>query len=122
MSKHDSPAGRCSPNGSIDFTLAWCRRSLLLATSLGIGCLLLARDDLAKHDHAVAIHEGNTREALAVLEGVAHQRLLRCKGALCHLVGLQGVRIFHLLAASFLAHLPLELGNPAGSAAAAHEA
>jgi len=45
--------------------------SLFLTASTGV-LLPFARGDLAKHDHAVAIHECNAREALAVLEAVAH--------------------------------------------------
>merc|ERR1739842_50791 len=91
--------------------------SLLLAT-LVISLLALAAHDLAKHHHAVAIHEGNTGQTLAVLEGVADQRLLRLEAALSHLVGLQGVRILHLLATSLLAHLPLQGRDTACSTAA----
>merc|ERR1719498_1209139 len=96
-------------------------RSLLLASRLVALRLGDARDDFAKHDTAVAVHECNTREALAVLEGVAHERLLRLEGALCHLVGLERMRILELLATSLLAHLPLERGDSASSATAAHE-
>merc|ERR1719188_2167847 len=95
-------------------------RSLLLAASATL-LLPLARDDLAQHHDAVAVHERHTRQALAVLEGVAHQRLLGLEAALGHLVGLQGVRVFHLLAARLLAHLPLELRDAAGGPTAAHE-
>merc|ERR1711897_2487 len=49
--------------------------------------------------NAVAVHEGNAGEALAILEGVAHQGLLRLEAALSHLVGLQRVWVLHLLAA-----------------------
>merc|ERR1712039_747605 len=95
--------------------------SLLLAASRAL-LLALARDHLAEHHHAIAIHEGNTRKALAILEGVAHERLLWLGAALRHLVRLQRMRVFHLLAARLLAHLPLELADAAGRAAAAHEA
>merc|ERR1719229_832238 len=61
-------------------------------------------------------------QALAVLKGVADQRLLRLEAALSHLVGLQGVRVLHLLATSLLAHLPLQGRDTACSTAAAHEA
>merc|ERR1719352_488631 len=96
--------------------------SLLLATGTATLFLALARDDFAKHHHAVAVHEGDAGEALAILEGVADQGLLRLEAALCHLVRLQRVRVLHLLAARLLAHLPLELGDPARGAAATHEA
>merc|ERR1712125_214696 len=95
---------------------------LLLATRTAGILLPLARNDLAQHNAAVAIHEGNTRETLAILEAVAHERLLWLEAALSHLVALEGVRILHLLATGLLAHLPLELGNTAGGAAAAHKA
>merc|ERR1712070_1184214 len=95
--------------------------SLLLATLITIG-LLLASGHLAKHDNTVAIHEGNTREALAVLEAVANKGLLWLEAALSHLVALQGVRILHLLATGLLAHLPNDLGNSASGTTATHEA
>merc|ERR1719198_651370 len=94
--------------------------SLLLAASSSL-FLALAGDDLAKHHHTVAIHEGHTRKTLTVLEGVTHQRLLRLEGALRHLIRLQGVWVVHLLATCLLAHLPLQLGDTASRAAAAHE-
>ena len=47
---------------------------LLLLRALDLVHLL---HDLAKHDNAVAVEEGNAGETLAVLEGVDHQRLLR---------------------------------------------
>merc|ERR1712176_590980 len=94
---------------------------LLLASGAAL-LLALARDDFAQHHYAVPVHEGHARQALAILEGVADQRLLRRKAALGHLVGLQRVRIFHLLAASLLAHFPLELRDPARRPTAPHEA
>merc|ERR1739844_591514 len=94
------------------------RSSLFLAATL---LLALAGNHLPKHDHAVAVHEGDTRQSLAILEGVANQWLLRLEAALCHLVGLQGVRVFHFLATGFLAHLPLQLADAARRAAAADE-
>merc|ERR1712182_145 len=97
-------------------------RLLFLATSGTCLLLPLARHHLPKHHHAVAIHEGHAREALAVLEGVAHERLLRLERALRHLVRLQRVGILHLLAAGLLAHLPLELRDAARGPAAPHEA
>merc|ERR1719352_702972 len=95
--------------------------SLLLAAGTSIG-LLLDRGDLAKHNDTVAVHERHARKTLAVLEAVAHERLLRLEAALSHIVGLERVRVFHLLASSLLAHLPDDVGDAAGSAAAAHEA
>merc|ERR1712099_89333 len=94
--------------------------SLLLATSTTL-LLALASNDLAKHHHTDAIHECNTGQALAILEGVAHERLLRHEAALGHLVRLQRMGVLHLLAAGLLAHLPLELRDPARRSAAAHE-
>ena len=61
--------------------------SLLLATLVITLALALAAHHLAKHHHTVAVHEGNTGEALAVLEGVADQWLLWLEAALSHLVG-----------------------------------
>merc|ERR1711959_807417 len=96
--------------------------SFLLATGLVTCIRLLTRDDLAQHDHTISIHECNTGEAFAILKCVAHERLLGCEGAFCHLVGLQGVRILHLLASGLFAHLPCELDNAAGRATASHKA
>merc|ERR1719174_917185 len=104
-----------------------CRRavsvhhSLLLAAGSGL-LLPLAGDHLPQHHHAVAVHEGDAREALAVLEGVADKRLLRLEGALRHLVGLQRVRLLHILAAGLLAHLPQELRDAARGTPTPHEA
>merc|ERR1711933_603986 len=95
--------------------------SFLLTTS-GPLLLTLASDDLAQHRHAIAVHERNAREALAVLECVANERLLWLEAALRHFVRLERVRLLHFLAASLLAHLPLELGDPARRAAAPDEA
>merc|ERR1712224_46996 len=97
------------------------KRLLLLASGTTGILLPLAGDDLSQHDASVAIHEGNTGETLAILEAVAHKRLLWLEAALGHLVGLEGVRVLHLLATGLLAHLPLELGNAACGASASHE-
>merc|ERR1719326_1238259 len=94
--------------------LSTCQRSahsegsLLLTTSRSL-LLPLASDDLAKHHHTIAIHEGHTGKALTILEGVTHQWLLGLERALCHLVRLQRVRLVHLLATGLFAHLPLQL-------------
>merc|ERR1712176_1109551 len=96
-------------------------RSLLLAAGTAL-LLSLAGDNLAKHHHTVAVHERDAGQALAILEGVAHQGLLWLEAALSHLVGLQGVGVLHFLAACLLAHLPLQRGDAASSATAAHEA
>merc|ERR1711935_996329 len=93
----------------------------LLATGLVTFLATLASHDLAKHDAAVAVHEGNAGKTFAILEGVAHERLLRLERHLGHLVGLQRVRVLELLATSLFAHLPLELGDTASGTAAAHE-
>merc|ERR1711897_85995 len=105
---------------SITFARSWCMQrskvvcdSLLLAAASGGIVLAFARDDLAKHHHAISVHEGNTGETLAILECVAHQGLLRLEAALRHLVRLKRVRILHLLAPSLLSHLPLELRDAA---------
>merc|ERR1711957_421327 len=94
--------------------------SLLLAAASSI-FLALARDDLAQHHHAVAVHEGHPRETLAILESITHEGLLRLEAALCHLVGLQRVRVLKFLATGLLAHFPLQRGDPAGGTAATHE-
>merc|ERR1712176_635777 len=86
--------------------------SLLLASAGGL-LLALTGDDLAQHHHTVSIHECHARQALAILEGVAHQGLLWCEAALGHLVRLQRVRVVHLLTSRLLAHLPLELRDAA---------
>mmetsp|Transcript_2663 Transcript_2663/g.8904 ORF Transcript_2663/g.8904 Transcript_2663/m.8904 type:complete len:295 (+) Transcript_2663:210-1094(+) len=78
--------------------------------------------DLAKHDGGVAVEEGNAREALAVLEGIDDERLLRAERDLRHLVGLERVGRLHLLAASLLADLENESGRAACGAAAPDEA
>merc|ERR1712031_19320 len=97
-------------------------KGLLLLASSTTGLLLaLAGDDLSQHNATVAIHEGDTGETLAILEAVAHEGLLWLEAALGHLVGLEGVRVLHLLATGLLAHLPLELGNAAGGTSASHE-
>merc|ERR1712060_165342 len=94
--------------------------SLLLASTSGF-LFTLARDDLAQHHYTVPVHERHARQALAILEGVAHQGLLRCEAALGHFVRLQGVRIIHLLTSGLLAHLPLELRDPARRSTTSHE-
>merc|ERR1711988_2052515 len=120
---------KLSKTVSATFAPSWCTQrsnvvcdSLLLAASSGGIVLAFARDDLAKHHHTISVHEGNAGETFAILEGVAHQGLPRLEAALRHLVRLQRVRVFHLLATSLLAHLPLELGDTARRAAATHEA
>merc|ERR1719464_249719 len=64
--------------------------SLLLAAGSGI-FLAFARNDLAQHDNSVAVHECNPRETLAILERIAHERLLWLKAALGHLIRLERV-------------------------------
>merc|ERR1712178_630651 len=96
-------------------------RSLLLTTTFVRLVLLFARDDLSQHDHTITVHECNTRQALAILERIAHERLLRLEVAFSHLVRLQRMRIFHLLTSSLLPHLPFELGDTASrTTATAH--
>jgi hypothetical protein len=77
--------------------------------------------DLSKHDSGVTIKEGNAAKTLAVLERVHHQGLGGLEHNLCHFVCLQRVRVLHLLATSFLAHLPVDLDDTASRATAAHE-
>merc|ERR1711933_94582 len=81
-----------------------CHLSLLLAAAGGL-LFPLARNDLPQHHDTVAVHEGDTRQAFAILERVAHQGLLWLDLALRHLVGLQRVRILHLLPTGLLPHL-----------------
>merc|ERR1712058_198882 len=92
------------------------QRSLLRLLLLPLG-----RRDLAKHHNTVAVQEGDARQTLAVLEGVHHQRLLRHEVALRHLVGLQRMRVLHLLATRLLADLPDDLRDAARGTPAAHE-
>merc|ERR1712190_153608 len=82
--------GGCANNQTIASLLLAARGTLLLA---------LARNNFPKHDDTIPVHEGNARQAFAILEGVAHERLLRLERALRHLVGLQGVGVLHLLSA-----------------------
>jgi len=60
--------------------------SLLLASAFVVLVLLLARNDLSKHHYTIPVHESYTREALAILERVAHERLLRLEGCLRHFI------------------------------------
>merc|ERR1719263_2388523 len=92
---------------------------LLLLRALDLVRLL---HDLSEHHNAVAVEESNARETLAVLERVDHKRLLRGEVHLRHLVGLERMRILHLLATSLLADLPVHLGDAARGAPAADEA
>merc|ERR1711973_705458 len=90
----------------------------LLAASI---LLLLTSSDFAKHDNSIAIHESNARQAFAILEAVADQRLLGLEAAFSHLVRLQAVRFLHFFAAGLLAHLPLQSRDAARGASTAHE-
>merc|ERR550537_1443643 len=102
------------------------RRRGLLALLLGLlGRHVGLLDDLrhlAEHDGGVAVEEGDAGEALAILEGVDDERLLRAEDDLGHLVRLERVGRLHLLAAGLLANLEVEAGDLAGRAAATHEA
>merc|ERR1719198_2780494 len=99
------------------------RLLLLLAGLLGGHVLLvLEGHHLAKHDGRVAVKERNAREALARLEGVDDEGLLRHEDDLGHLVRLERVRVLHLLAAGLLADLEVEARGAASRAAAAHKA
>mmetsp|Transcript_107546 Transcript_107546/g.269790 ORF Transcript_107546/g.269790 Transcript_107546/m.269790 type:complete len:456 (-) Transcript_107546:255-1622(-) len=111
-----SPHGRVK---SVQRMPAGC--SLLLTTRSAL-LFTLARNNFAKHYDPIPVHKGDPRQALAILEGVAHERLLRLEAALRHLVRLERVRVFHFFAACLLAHLPLQLADPARGTAAAHEA
>merc|ERR1719424_166650 len=92
-------------------------RLLLLATVN----FSLAGNDLSEHHNTVAIEESNTRETLAVLEGVDDEWLMWGEVNLRHLVGLEGVWLLHLLTTGLLTDLPLDLGHTASSATAADE-
>merc|ERR1719214_416340 len=98
-------------------------RSASTVRSLLLGALDLVHllHDLAKHDNAVAVEEGDAGETLAVLEGVDHQRLLRGEVHLGRLVRLERVRVLHLLAARLLADLPVHLRDTARGATATDE-
>merc|ERR1712023_610970 len=97
-----------------------CSSLLLLRLLLDVSLLRHGRD-LPQHDHTVPVHEGHTGKTLTILEGVADKRLLGSHGDLGHFVRLQTVGILHLLSTSLLAHLPLQLHDPAGRPTAAHE-
>merc|ERR1719388_313910 len=92
---------------------AACSPSLLLASARGF-LLFLTGDDLSQHHDAVAVHESDARQALTILESVANQRLLWLELALGHLIRLQRVGLLHLLTASLLSHLPIDLRDAAG--------
>merc|ERR1712028_28197 len=93
--------------------MSWTRGTLLLLLLLG-GHVLLVNEvgHLAKHDGGVAVKERDAGEALAVLEGVDDEGLLRLEDDLGHLVRLERVRALHLFAASLLADLEVEAGCP----------
>merc|ERR1712003_494386 len=59
--------------------------SLLLAALVAL-LLALTRDHFSQHDNPVAVHESNTRQALAILESIADKWLLWLEAALSHLV------------------------------------
>ena len=92
----------------------------MLSTYVGAACrnllavLALAGDDLSEHDHTVALHQGDTGETLADLEGLDDESLEGLEGALSSLVGLEGVGILQLLAGGLLSELPVDLGQLAG--------
>merc|ERR1712151_92985 len=94
--------------------------SLLLASTSSF-LFALARDDLAQHHHTISVHECHARQTLAILECVTNQGLLWRKAALGHFVRLQRVWIVHLLTSGLLAHLPLELRDPARRPTTTHE-
>jgi len=73
-------------------------------------CLLhVGGNHLAKHDCGVAVQEGNAGQTLAVLEAVHNQGLAGGENDLSHLVSLQGMGLLHLLTASLLSNLPVDL-------------
>merc|ERR1711964_427937 len=69
-----------TPRVSANFLIKTVTASTLKGCSLlGLLFLPLRRDNLPKHDHAVAIQEGDARQTFAVLKSVDHERLLRHK-------------------------------------------
>merc|ERR1712083_449307 len=94
--------------------------SFLFAPSSGI-LLPFARNDFTQHDHTVAIHESDAGQTFAILEGVAHEGLLRLERALGHLVRLQGMWFFHFFTAGFFPHLPRQLRDATSRPATTHE-
>jgi hypothetical protein len=80
------------------------------------------RHDLAEHDRGVSVQEGNTRETLAVLEGVHNEGLEGFELALSHLVGLEGVGLLSGLSTSLLTLLPIDFDELTRSTTAADEA
>merc|ERR1711964_758132 len=111
-----------TPRVSANFLIKTVTASTLKGCSLlGLLFLPLRRDNLPKHDHAVAIQEGDARQTFAVLKSVDHERLLRHKVALSHLVGLQRVWVLHFLPTSLLTDLPDDLRDTARGTSAAHE-
>jgi hypothetical protein len=78
-------------------------------------------DDLSEHDNSVTLHDGDTSETLAILEGVDDKGLLGLEGDLSHFVGLEVDGVFHLLVSGFLSEFPLDLGHLEGGATSADE-
>merc|ERR1712050_310258 len=59
--------------------------SLFLSTLITL-FLPFARNDLAQHNHTIAVHERYTRQTFAILERIANKRLLWLEAALRHLI------------------------------------
>merc|ERR1711977_567589 len=114
----------CHKNASSTSHLRKTPQSPASSSLLALGGLDLVGllHDLAKHDNTVAVQERDAAQALAVLERVDNERLLRREGQLRHLVRLQRVRLLQLLATRLLADPPGHLRDAARRAAAAHEA
>ena len=71
-----------------------CNAGSCAATADAGSCA--ARHTSPEQHPTVSIMECNAREALAALEHVAHERLLRLEAAFSHLIGCEGVCVEHL--------------------------
>merc|ERR1712048_954959 len=105
-----------------DWTEERAQLASLLLTLRVVLCLLCSLHHLTKHHHAVALHDRDAGETLAILETVHHERLLRREDYLRHLISLEAVGLLHLLASSLLAHLPDKLLHAHSRAPGTHEA
>jgi len=77
--------------------------------------------NLAQHDDGSTLHDGNTAETFAVLEGVDDERLLRLEDDLGHFVGLQGDGVLEFLVSGFFSNLPVDLDHSYGGTASTDE-
>jgi hypothetical protein len=67
--------------------------------------------DFTQHDYRSALHDGDTSETFAVLEGINNKWLLGLENTLSHFVGLEGNWAFQLLVSSFFSNFPVDLGH-----------